>query len=39
MDIISLSVAGLMIQQLLIAPGSAAISDLAGSLAHSRVRQ
>jgi hypothetical protein len=39
MGIITLTITGLIIQKLLIAPGLAAISDLAGSLAHSRVRQ
>ncbi len=39
MDIITLSITSLIIQQLLIAPGSAAIGGLAGSLAGSRVRQ
>jgi hypothetical protein len=39
MGIITLTIAGLIIQQLLIALGSAAIGGLAGSLAPSHVRQ
>jgi hypothetical protein len=38
MGIITLTITGLIIQQLLIALGSAAISGLAGSLARSCVR-
>jgi hypothetical protein len=39
LDIITLSMTSLIIQQLLIAPGSAAIGGLAGPLARSCVRQ
>ncbi len=39
MGIITLTITGLIVQQLLIALGSAAIGGLAGSLAPSHVRQ